>query len=63
VLAEVTYCGLAGLRATVRLTEANGHPDDHSGARRVNLRGSAPHLKAVLHVLGWDSTPPVWPCT
>jgi len=35
----------------VRLTEANG------GARRVNLHGLPPHLKAVLHILSWDSTP------
>jgi ABC-type transporter Mla MlaB component len=49
--AEVTYCDVAGLRALVRLTEANG------GARGAYLHGLPPHLKAVLHILDWDSTP------
>jgi anti-anti-sigma regulatory factor len=49
-LAGVRYCGLAGLRAMVLLTGA-GH------GRRVILHEVPPHLRAVLGIVGWDSTP------
>jgi hypothetical protein len=51
----VEYCDLAGLRAIVRLTEANGH--DHTGRRTVMLHGLSRRMTAVLHTVGWDSTP------
>jgi ABC-type transporter Mla MlaB component len=56
-LAGVEYCDIAGLRLMVRLTRADGLNGDHEGARRVVLHAAAPHLKAVLSVLGWDGTP------
>ena len=55
-LAGMEYCDLAGLRAIVGLTGANGHSHDHSG-RRVVLHGVAPRFKTVLNILGWDSVP------
>jgi ABC-type transporter Mla MlaB component len=56
-LAGVQYCDVAGLRLMVRLTGADGLDGDHTGARRVVLHAAAPHLRAVLGVLGWDAYP------
>ena len=56
-LASLTYCDLAGLRLIVGLTGTGGQDGDHAGARPVVLHGTAPHLKTVLGVLGWDRTP------
>ena len=41
----------------VRLTRADDLNGDHESTRRVVLRGVAPHLRAVLGVLGWDRAP------
>jgi anti-anti-sigma regulatory factor len=54
-LAGVTYCDLAGLRAIVSLARAGGG-DNHHG-RRLVLYGVPPNLRAILHVIGWDTTP------
>jgi ABC-type transporter Mla MlaB component len=52
-LAGVVYCDLAGLRAIVRLTAANG-----AGAvRLVHLHDVPPQLRAVLEIIGWDTIP------
>jgi ABC-type transporter Mla MlaB component len=56
-LAGLQYCDVAGLRLMVRLTRADDLNGDHKGARRVVLHAAAPHLRAVLGVLGWDRTP------
>jgi ABC-type transporter Mla MlaB component len=56
-LGGLVYCDVAGLRAIVRLTEPNSLLGDRSGARRVYLHGAPPHVRAVLHILRWDSTP------
>jgi len=50
-LAGVAYCDLAGLRAIVRLTA--GRAD----GRLVQLHDVPPPLRAVLEIIGWDSTP------
>ncbi len=52
-LAGVQYCDLAGLRAIVALTGA-GHVGN---GRRVVLRDVPPHLRKVLEIVGWDTTP------
>ena len=56
-LAGVEYCDVAGLRLMVRLTQADDLNGDQKGARSVVLHAAAPHLTAVLGVLGWDHTP------
>jgi hypothetical protein len=68
-LAEVSYCDLAGLRAIVRITGADGNGAVSSGAvtsgagtsgaggRRVVLHGVSRQLKTVLEIVGWDSIP------
>jgi ABC-type transporter Mla MlaB component len=56
-LAGVEYCDVAGLHLMVRLTRADDLDGDNEGVRRVVLHGAAPHLRAVLGVLGWDCTP------
>jgi hypothetical protein len=68
-LAAVSYCDLAGLRAIVRITGADGSGAGTSGAgtsgagssgaggRRVVLHGISRQLKAVLEIVGWDSIP------
>jgi ABC-type transporter Mla MlaB component len=59
-LAEVSYCDLAGLRAIVRITGAEGNGAGGSGddgSRRVVLHGVPQSLKAVLRIVGWDSIP------
>jgi ABC-type transporter Mla MlaB component len=52
-LAGVDYCDLAGLRALVRLTGADGRDP---GRRRVALHSCPAQLTAVLSILGWDTT-------
>jgi hypothetical protein len=68
-LAAVSYCDLAGLRAIVRITGADGNGAGTSGAgtsgagtsgaggRRVVLHGVSRQLKTVLEIVGWDSIP------
>jgi anti-anti-sigma regulatory factor len=56
-LAGLTYCDVAGLRLIVGLAGTGGLDGDHAGARPVVLCGTAPHLKTVLGILGWDRTP------
>ena len=52
-LAGLTYCDLAGLRAIVRLASASCG----SEGRRLVLHDLPPQLRAVLRIVGWDSTP------
>jgi ABC-type transporter Mla MlaB component len=54
-LAGLAYCDLAGLRAIVCVTGADG--DGHDGARRVVLHQLRPQLRTVLRIVGWDTTP------
>jgi ABC-type transporter Mla MlaB component len=58
-LGGVSYCDLAGLRAIVRVTGADGGAgrNDEGDARRVVLHEVPPQLAAVLRIVGWDSTP------
>jgi ABC-type transporter Mla MlaB component len=58
-LAEVSYCDLAGLRAIVRITgaEGNGADGGGQGGRRVVLHGISRPIKTVLQIVGWDSIP------
>jgi hypothetical protein len=69
-LAAVSYCDLAGLRAIVRITGADGDGAGGSGTggsgaaaggnggrRRVVLHGVPRSLKTVLQIVGWDSIP------
>ena len=64
-LAAVSYCDLAGLRAIVRITGADGNGADGSGggrggnggSRRVVLHGVSGSIKTVLQIVGWDSIP------
>ena len=57
LISPVEYCDAARLRLMVRLTRADDLNGDHESTRRVVLRGVAPHLRAVLGVLGWDRAP------
>lgn len=52
-LTGVEYCDLAGLREFVLLAEV-GRQDR---GRSVVLHEIPAHLKTVLQILGWDSTP------
>jgi ABC-type transporter Mla MlaB component len=59
-LAEVSYCDLAGLRAIVRITGAEGNGAEgggRGGSRRVVLHGISGPIKTVLQIVGWDSIP------
>ena len=63
-LTQVSYCDLAGLRAIVRMTGADGsgpgggaEGSGNGGSRRVVLHGVSRPLKAVLQIVGWDSIP------
>ncbi len=65
-LAEVDYCDLAGLRAIVMLTGADGLGQDGEGQsqngdgrhrRRVVLHEMPSQLQTVLRIVGWDSIP------
>jgi hypothetical protein len=55
----VSYCDLAGLRAIVCVTGADGGARGNGGGdtRRVVLHEVPPQLAAVLRIVGWDSTP------
>lgn len=55
-LAELVSCDLAGLRAILRLTRTGRADEDHVG-RRLVLHDVPPHLRRMLGILGWDSTP------
>jgi anti-anti-sigma regulatory factor len=52
-LAGVEYCDLVGLRAITSLADVGRSGD----SRRVVLHEVPPHLRTVLSILGWDSTP------
>jgi len=55
-LAGVTYCDLTGLRAILSLAgTGSGGPD--RGAKRLVLHEVPPHLRTILQVIGWDTTP------
>ena len=54
-LAGVEYCDIAGLRAIILLAGDNGN-HGHEGTRLV-LHQVPAHLRTVLHILGWDTTP------
>jgi anti-anti-sigma regulatory factor len=54
-LAGVQYCDLAGLRALVGMTRVG--PGSTNGGRTVVLLKAPPHLRTILEILGWDSTP------
>jgi ABC-type transporter Mla MlaB component len=61
-LTEVSYCDLAGLRAIVRITGAQGNGATGggagaSGSRRVVLHGVPRSLQTVLRIVGWDAIP------
>jgi ABC-type transporter Mla MlaB component len=58
-LAGVDYCDLAGLRAIILLTGADGqsHNGDGPRRRRVVLHEVPPQLQTVLRIVGWDSVP------
>jgi anti-anti-sigma regulatory factor len=47
-LGALAYSDLAGLRVIVQLA---------AGRRRVVLHRLPPHLRAVLAIVGWDTTP------
>jgi ABC-type transporter Mla MlaB component len=51
-LAGLTYCDLTGLRAIIGLAARPGH----CGTRLV-LHEVPAHLRTVLQVVGWDTTP------
>jgi hypothetical protein len=55
----VSYCDLAGLRAIVCVTGADGGADGSGdgGNRRLVLHEMPPQLASVLRIVGWDSTP------
>jgi ABC-type transporter Mla MlaB component len=54
----VSYCDLAGLRAIVCVTGADGGGRGNGGdTRRVVLHEVPAQLAAVLRIVGWDSTP------
>ncbi len=55
-LGAVEYCDIAGLRAIVCATASPGEPRP---SRRVVLHSVPPHLRKVLHILGWDTLPTV----
>ena len=55
-LAAVTYCDLAGLRAILSLAGTGSDGQDR-GARRLVLHEVPAHLRAILQVIGWDTTP------
>jgi anti-anti-sigma regulatory factor len=55
-LAELAFCDLAGLRAILRLART-GRADEGRGGSCLVLHDVPPHLRMVLEILGWDSTP------
>ena len=55
-LAGVDFCDLAGLRAIVCVTEADG---DGSAAGHLTLHAVPGRLRRILEILGWDDMPGV----
>jgi len=55
-LAGVTYCDLTGLRAILRLT-GTGRDGQGDGAKRLVLHEVPPHLRTIMQIMGWDTTP------
>ena len=55
-LAGVTYCDLTGLRAILSLA-GTGHNGQDRSAKRLVLHEVPPHLRTILQVIGWDTTP------
>jgi anti-anti-sigma regulatory factor len=55
-MTEVEFCGLAGLRAFVLLSQAR-HPGHDHNRGRVSLHHPPASVRALLQILGWDSTP------
>ena len=54
----VSYCDLAGLRAIVCVTGADGGARGNGGdTRRVVLHEVPAQLATVLRIVGWDATP------
>ena len=57
-MGAVSYCDLAGLRAIVRVTGADGGARGNGGdARRVVLHEVPAQLATVLRIVGWDAIP------
>jgi ABC-type transporter Mla MlaB component len=60
-LGGLKYCDLAGLRAMVCATGADGRDPGTNGRQRgrrtVVLHEVPPQLVTVLRIVGWDSTP------
>jgi len=55
-IAGVEFCGLAGLRAFVLLSQARHLGHGHH-ERRVSLHHPPASVRALLQILGWDSAP------
>lgn len=55
-LAAVTYCDLTGLRAILSLA-GTGRDGQDRGAKRLVLHDVPAHLRMILQVIGWDTTP------
>jgi len=55
-LAGVEFCDLAGLRAIVCVTEADG---GGSAAGHLTLHAVPDRLRRILEILGWDDMPGV----
>jgi hypothetical protein len=55
-LAELAFCDLPGLRAILRIARPGRAGEGHGG-RRLVLHDVPFHLRMVLEILGWDSTP------
>ncbi len=55
-MAKVEFCGLAGLRAFVLLSQAR-HPGHDHRRGRVTLHHPPASVQALVQILGWDSTP------
>jgi anti-anti-sigma regulatory factor len=56
-MAGVEFCGLAGLRAFVLLSQGRHPGHDHHHEGRVSLHHPPASVRALLQILGWDSAP------
>lgn len=54
-LADVQYCDVAGLRAIISLAAGGG--DGRDRVEQLVLAHLPASLRAVLRILGWDTTP------
>ena len=54
-LADVQYCDVAGLRAIISLAAGGG--DGRDRIEQLVLAHLPASLRAVLRILGWDTTP------